>query len=358
MGIRHWWQNKLVWILTASAVFGGLAGYLVYLQIGKGAGISVGMGAGAAIAAERVLEPDRIYSPPPAPPKPYQPLLFESENMRSETRYAGKTTTIAVEEADLYRGFLVIVNAGRPLHDSYIPEDLVIADDAAQEVIITGYNVTKPGLEINQTVDAMLKALVLDAWDAENLGGFLLQSGYRDYAYQITIHRRKIQEYRAMGYSEASAGDAAAFWVARPGESEHQTGLAADLSSRSHPELEPSYADTANGSWLAENCWRYGFIIRYPKDKTEITNIGYEPWHLRYTGKPHSELIYQNRWCLEEYLDFLQTKRGVTFRDGAGSIWQIDYQTADIGLLKVASDLPYTVSGDGASGYIITTQME
>lgn len=113
-------------------------------------------------------------------------------------------------------------------------------------------------------------------------------SDFRDYETQEIIYNR---------YVEQNGKEEADTFSARPGYSEHQTGLAFDLN-----DLEESFADTPEGIWLAENCHKYGFIIRYPKGKDDITGYMYEPWHVRYLGKEMSEKVYQSGLTLEEYL--------------------------------------------------------
>ena len=94
----------------------------------------------------------------------------------------------------------------------------------------------------------------------------------------------------------------AARWVAKPGTSEHQTGLALDIVAAGYQILDEEQEDTAEQKWLMENSWKYGFILRYPSEKSDITGIGYEPWHYRYVGKAAAADIYRTGVCLEEYL--------------------------------------------------------
>ena len=314
------------------------------------------MSADTATAAERVLDPDRVYTAPT--PQSIEPLLREGENMRSGTRYGEKTQALLVTESDVHRGDLVLVNYANVLPEDYRPEGLADAAAMTEALGETDFSVTKTGMEINGAMAEKLVELVSDAWTLDGVSGYLLQSGHRDFVYQAALHQRKIQEDRNMGFGEEDAMKAAAFWVARPRESEHHTGLAMDISSRSFPELQLAYAQTANGIWLSENCWRYGFVIRYQEDKSDITGIGFEPWHIRYTGLPHSGLMRQKAWCLEEYMAFLEEEGGVTYRDEGGRIWQIDYQTPMADMLAVPVNQPYTWSGDGKGGYVVTTVME
>lgn len=114
-----------------------------------------------------------------------------------------------------------------------------------------------------------------------------ISSGYRSYSSQSSIYNR---------YVSRDGRKLADTYSARPGHSEHQTGLAIDLNT-----ITQSFANTAECKWVAENCHKYGFIIRYPKGKTHITGYYYEPWHLRYVGVEKATKIYNSGLCLEEY---------------------------------------------------------
>lgn len=114
------------------------------------------------------------------------------------------------------------------------------------------------------------------------------RSGFRSYSTQMTLYNN---------YVRRDGKAAADRYSARPGYSEHQTGLAFDLNS-----LNLSFADTPEGIWLAAHCYEYGFIIRYPKDKEELTGYMYEPWHVRYLGNDVAKAVYESGLCLEEYL--------------------------------------------------------
>jgi len=97
--------------------------------------------------------------------------------------------------------------------------------------------------------------------------------------------------------------------IAPPGASEHQTGLALDVSSRSVGfALNNNFVKTPEYAWLLDNCHRYGFIIRYPADKTDVTDIIFEPWHLRYVGAEHAAVIYESGMCLEDYIETMSIK--------------------------------------------------
>lgn len=127
-------------------------------------------------------------------------------------------------------------------------------------------------------------------------------SSYRTQSKQTYLYNNKIARLRNAGYSRKAAEAEAGRWVARPGTSEHQLGLALDIVSQSYQALTKKQEKTAEQKWLMEHCWEYGFILRYPNDKSEITGIGYEPWHYRYVGRDVALDIRDSGLCMEEYL--------------------------------------------------------
>lgn len=132
-----------------------------------------------------------------------------------------------------------------------------------------------------------------------------IASAYRTHNDQKYLHNNKIQRLISEGYSEAEAKVLAGTVVAVPGTSEHELGLAFDLVDNSYRNLDEAQENTAVQKWLMENSWKYGFILRYPSDKSAVTGIIYEPWHYRYVGKHEAQKIYESGLCLEEYLESL-----------------------------------------------------
>lgn len=139
---------------------------------------------------------------------------------------------------------------------------------------------------VDATADAALKQLQQAA--ATSGYNIPLLSGFRSYSRQNTIYNNYVKRD---GQAQADT------YSAKPGHSEHQTGLAFDVGA-----LDGNYGETPEGQWLAQNAHTYGFIIRYPKDKTHITGYMYEPWHIRYVGIEHATNIYSQNITLEEYL--------------------------------------------------------
>ena len=133
-------------------------------------------------------------------------------------------------------------------------------------------------------------------------------SPYRDYERQIYLFQRKIKAYmkKKMSYLEAYRVTAQAVTV--PGASEHQIGLALDIVTDSYQSLNEGFEDTKAGQWLAQHSYEYGFILRYPKGKEDITGISYEPWHFRYVGKAAAKYMYEHNLTLEEFVADLQVQ--------------------------------------------------
>ncbi|MEG1972531.1 MAG: D-alanyl-D-alanine carboxypeptidase family protein [Oscillospiraceae bacterium] len=164
---------------------------------------------------------------------------------------------------------------------------------------------TIKGTEKNYDVRAAdsLEAMLSDAEKA----GFkmYLVSTYRTVAYQQGLFNRKINEYKNAGYDDATAKEEAAKWVAVPGYSEHNLGLAADIVSstwyNNNSDLTADFENTDHFNWLVNNCTKYGFILRYPKGKEAVTGITYEPWHYRYVGVEAAKYITEKGITLEEF---------------------------------------------------------
>lgn len=180
---------------------------------------------------------------------------------------------------------LLLVNPWNPL-----PEDFFVELEE-----------TEAGYRVDNRITEDLKAMLADA--QEQGLELAVCSAYRSNAQQRALYENKIRRLRDGGCSAQEAKDKAGTVVAVPGTSEHETGLALDIVSAGYRVLEESQADTTEQQWLMENAHRYGFILRYPADKTDITGITYEPWHYRYVGREAAGDIHARGESLEEYLE-------------------------------------------------------
>ena len=162
---------------------------------------------------------------------------------------------------------------------------------------------------VNKTLQTVACDAVLEMQKAAAADGVTvwMQSGYRSVKYQTSLYERKTKYYLDKGYDNATAKEKAAAVVNPPGYSEHNCGLAADLNSPEHTGLDEGFEKTAAFRWLCEHAGDYGFILRYPKDAEDKTEIIYEPWHWRYVGVENAAKINASGLCFEEYIETLQS---------------------------------------------------
>lgn len=155
-------------------------------------------------------------------------------------------------------------------------------------------------LSNGECVDSRIYPELQEMFDTARAEGIypIVASGYRSEAEQNRIMEETIQDYLDQGYTQADAEEEAKLWVAEPGHSEHQLGMAVDINADGIYSTGYEVYD-----WLEEHCWEYGFIRRYPEDKTDITGVSHEPWHYRYVGVDAARAITKEGLCLEEYLD-------------------------------------------------------
>ena len=175
--------------------------------------------------------------------------------------------------------------------------ELVLVNDTHR--VPTGYPGTLVKLSNGQQVDERIYPSLQAMFHEARRQGYAptVRSGYRSREAQQKVFDEKKRAFMAEGYSASEAEKKTLEWVARPGYSEHETGLAVDIT----PEKTSRNKDGLY-RWLEQNSWRYGFICRYPPSKSSITHVAHEPWHYRYVGKEHAQAMYEQGLCLEEYL--------------------------------------------------------
>lgn len=208
-----------------------------------------------------------------------------NENMDEEA--ASVFETVIKNENDL----VILCNKTVMLGEQYIPTDLVVPNVP----LVNSRTVQQSHLRAQAATQ--LEKMFEDA-KTQGLEDLYLVSGYRSYDYQNEIFSNSIKN-RGKEYTEK--------YMAKPGHSEHQTGLTADISTQGAGfTLEESFENTNEGKWLAENAHKYGFILRYPKDRVESTGYAYEPWHFRYVGTQVSEYMYKNDMILEDVYETVE----------------------------------------------------
>lgn len=179
---------------------------------------------------------------------------------------------------------LVLINEEHPLDRSYVPE--LAAIDAERSVDV-------------RILDSLQQMMADGA--AQGLSMYVT-SAYRSYERQREVFNAGMQTRINSGMTPLDAYEDTKTAIAVPGSSEHASGLAVDIIASGYSELDERQADTAEQQWLMEHCWEYGFILRYPKDRSDVTGIIYEPWHYRYVGVEAAKEMTEQGLTLEEYM--------------------------------------------------------
>lgn len=249
------------------------------------AGIAIGLVVGAAlsvlIAGNIISRKETEYE------KKNSELAKKNEELQlqiSKDQAVHKNTEVLSGDEDGWA--LVLVNESHPLDTSYVPAEMV-------------------EVESERSVDARivpdLEQMLSDG-QAAGLSMYVA-SAYRSYDHQRDVFNATMQDWINRGYTPINAYDETKKSVAVPGTSEHATGLAVDIISSAYEALDDRQGETAEQQWLMEHCWEYGFILRFPPEKADITGIIYEPWHYRYVGKTAAKEIHEKDITLEEYLE-------------------------------------------------------
>ena len=251
---------------------------------------------------------------------------------------------------EIYKGDLILVNKNYKC-----PSD---GEDAVSlmEQKTGSYAVTDYDVSLNKDIIVYLNQMLDDFEDVQGENDVMVACGYRSYDNQSEIFDNEVEE---VGVEEAEQ------WVARPGYSEHQTGLVIDFTLNNDVEQGSiKYDGTGIYEWINTNSYKYGFILRYPYGKEEITGYNYESWHFRYVGLPAAFYITQNGITLEEYIDVVRTHdiNSPLLIDGGGeNKWYVYYVTANEDSkteVTVPKNSNYKISGDNVQGFIVTADVD
>lgn len=191
--------------------------------------------------------------------------------------------------------FTTLINMNHRLDKNYVPSDMVSVSDYLSQAPFT---LRDTPTKANATALQAFLEMVNAAYAEAGINSFYLCNVYRSYAKQTYNWNSQVNRDPSYGTNPSKP-----MGSAYPGTSEHQTGLAFDITSLGHKTPGPGYASTAEAKWLAQNAHRFGFILRYQKSKEKLTSIKYEPYHFRYVGTELADYLYQSDLCLEEYYD-------------------------------------------------------
>ena len=217
--------------------------------------------------------------------QPEETTEKETEELTSKKNVSGETSTheiftepapsgVEIDKGVTSKGFKITEKDGI----TYI-DGIMVANKTYS--VPSSYNPGKLTADCQAAFNEMQQSAAEDGCE------LYISSGFRSYSLQKNLYER---------YCARDGKAAADRYSARPGNSEHQTGYAIDLNTITY-----SFANTAEGKWVAENCYKYGFILRYPEDKESVTGYRYEPWHIRYVGIALATDIHNSGLCLEEY---------------------------------------------------------
>lgn len=264
----------------------------------------------------------------------YTEYSFETKNM----------LRLAITSNDCQNGDLILVNRDNPWDNT--PENIVSVLKNSNG----SYNVSDYNVKLNSRVCEALNSWLGEFYRSFGETDLLVASGYRSVDTQQSIYQEDAAE---------KGREVTEKWIALPGTSEHHTGLAVDMSIY---DTEEKVSSEFDGKGIYENllktCCDYGFILRYPEDKTDITGIDYEPWHFRYVGKGHSQYIMENNLCLEEYIELLKNYNynkplEFEYENIKYRVFWLD-ETFLPSSVYIPEGYQYNISSDNCSGVVVT----
>ncbi|EML6322970.1 D-Ala-D-Ala carboxypeptidase VanY [Bacillus cereus] len=250
---------------------------------------------------------------------------------KDELVKATNTERKEITKEQIYKGDLLLVNRDYPVKKDSIRSDIINVNHNSE--LVRGYVIFDRNLRLSKYV--VKKFLnVVDAAGKDGVQHFLMSSGYRDFKEQSKL-------YKEMGSDYALPA----------GYSEHNLGLSLDVGS-----TQKKMEKAPEGKWIEENVWKHGFVLRYPKNKSNITGIQYEPWHIRYVGLPHSAIMQKKNFTLEEYLEFLKEEKEIS-TEVEGKKYTVSYYKVSENMkVNVPANKQYEISGNNMDGVIVTVQ--
>lgn len=248
---------------------------------------------------------------------------------------------------DKFKGDLILVNN---YHEYFSTDDenLVSIMEKNDETDRYFYTAVDYTYMIMDSVYEPMSQMISDFYDIYQNDTLIIYGSYRTNEFQKQLYENRVEDDESEFPS-----------VAMPGKSEHETGYAFDFSE----VIGYDYQGTGDFAWINTNCYKYGFIVRYPEAKEQITEYRYEPWHFRYVGIPHATYMTKNNICLEEYIDLLRynhTYDGnhLEITDDSGAEYEVFFfasdDGADITNVPVPTGYKYDISGNNIDGFIVT----
>jgi zinc D-Ala-D-Ala carboxypeptidase len=255
--------------------------------------------------------------------------IIENDQDEIDIKTAESQKTIEITEDQLFKGDLILVNNHYPVKREGVKSDIV--NVFTHKDLTKGYGLADNNIKLSEKVAHEFSKMI-NAAKQDGVDHFIINSGFRGFDEQSSLFLEMGEDYALpAGYSE------------------HNLGLSLDAGS-----TEDDMYEAPEGEWIEKNAWKYGFILRYPKDKTEVTGIQYEPWHIRYVGLPHSAIMEEKNFALEEYLNYLKNEKSISaeYEDRTYTITY--YPVTESRTIDVPKNGDYEISGNNMDGVIVT----
>jgi D-alanyl-D-alanine carboxypeptidase len=262
-------------------------------------------------------------------PKVFNEKPLEEDNQAQEVTSQKNKHSIKVTKDQIYKGNLLLVNKDHPVPSG--GEAIEAINLFQHKELVKGFIVLDNTIQLSPSLVQKFTTMI-GAAAKDGISRFLISSGYRD-------NKEQNKLYQQMG----------ADYALPAGYSEHNLGLSLDIGST---QAEMSRAP--EGKWLKKNAWSYGFILRYPSDKIAITGIQSEPWHFRYVGLPHSVIMHEKNFVLEQYLDYLKEQKSIKTTVNHQTYEISYYPVSNNTTILVPADGRYEISGNNMDGVIVT----
>lgn len=257
---------------------------------------------------------------------------------------------ITVDNDDVFKGCMILVNEDYPFKNGSDADIVTLYDEKNESYSVSGMEIGLQS-EAVEPLNNMLNAF----YEETGHNDILIVAGFRTLEQQQALYDEDLER----------TGLDTSTLVALPGHSEHESGYALDFSLFFDDGTSGDYDGTGDYEWIDDHCADYGYILRYPSDKTEITKIQYESWHYRYVGKPHAYYIMQKGICYEEYMEEIKNYSADSpfeIVDSDGEAYAVYYVPAEteksVTYVPLISDKPYTISGNNSDGFIVTIDLK
>lgn len=259
---------------------------------------------------------------------------------------------IEVGSENMYSGSLILVNKDSKYVFNNTPdvvpaEELVVINNVKTS---KSYKVKDFTVKLNKSTVAKLDTMFDAFYEVSSKGDVMISAGFRSSEDQQRIYDQKVEQ---LGQDQKIA--------VLPGESEHHSGYSVDFNIYTDAGVTHQFNGDGEYAWVAQNAYKYGFILRYPEGKTEITGVDYEPWHYRYVGVPHAYYLASTGKTLEEYMQLIKNypcDYPLYVTDWDGSMYVVYYKKSDGAKTQVPvpENGEYEISGNNVDGYIVTVR--